>query len=284
MGSGGSQRVNSPAELGFGIGWRPAIGLTVQRLPGVDFVEVIAEHVRADAVPTSLAALLDRGVPVVPHGVSLSLGGAAAPDPERLAHLGALAETFGSPLVSEHVAFCRAGGMEAGHMLPVPRTRAALDVLSENVQMAQDALPVPLALENIAALLSWPGNEMTEGEFLSELVDRTDVWLLVDVENLYTSQVNFGLDPVAALDELPLQKLAYVHVAGGELVDGLWHDTHARPVPGPVLDLLGELAHRVDPPGVLLERDDRYPPDDELAAELSAIRKTVERGRAHATR
>ena len=284
MRDGRPQRVNSPAELGFGIGWRPAIDLTVQRLPGVDFVEVIAENMQPDAVPSALGTLLDRGMPVVPHGVSLSLGGAAVPAPERLAHLAALAETFGSPLVSEHVAFCRAGGMEAGHMLPVPRTHAALDVLSENVRMAQDALPVPLALENIAALLSWPDNEMTEGEFLRELVDRTDVWLLVDVENLYTAQVNFGLDPVAALDELPLEKLAYVHVAGGELVNGLWHDTHAQPVSSPVLDLLGELADRVDPPGVLLERDDRFPPDDELAAELGAIRAAVERRRSHAIR
>jgi uncharacterized protein len=284
MEDGRSQRDSAPADLGFGIGWRPAIDRTVQRLPGVDFVEVIAEIVQADAVPPSLGALADRGVPVVPHGVSLSLGGATAPDGGRLDHLSALAETLGSPLVSEHVAFCRAGGMDAGHMLPVPRTHAALEVLSENVRMAQDALPVPLALENIAAFLTWPDNEMSEGAFLSELVHRTGVWLLVDVENLYTAQMNFGLDPLAALDELPLEKLAYVHVAGGELVNGIWHDTHAHPVPGPVLDLLGELADRVDPPGVLLERDDRYPPDDELAAELGAIRDVVERSRAHAVR
>src|SRR6266849_6289828 len=80
MRDGRPQRVNSPAELGFGIGRRPAIDLTVQRLPGVDFVEVIAESMQPDAVPSSLGTLLDRGMPVVPHGVSLSLGGAAAPD------------------------------------------------------------------------------------------------------------------------------------------------------------------------------------------------------------
>lgn len=214
----------------------------------------------------------------MPHGVSLSLGGAARPDRSRLSRLAALAETFNSPLVSEHVAFCRAGGMEAGHLLPVPRTRAALDVLTENIKIAQAAMPVPLAVENIAALVGWPEDEMTEGAFLSELVERTGVLLLVDVANLYTAQVNFGADPVRALDALPLDHIAYAHIAGGTLRDGLWHDTHAHPVPDAILDVLAALAERVRPPGVLLERDDAYPADSELAAELAAIRAVVDGG------
>jgi uncharacterized protein len=262
--------------LGIGIGWRAEIDLTVARLPGVDFVEFVAENVAPDRAPATLLALRARGVPVVPHGVSLSLGGAARPDQARLSRLAALAETFSSPLVSEHVAFCRAGGMEAGHLLPVPRTRAALDVLIENVTIAQAALPVPLAVENIAALVCWPEDEMTEGAFLTELVERTGVLLLVDVANLYTAQVNFGADPVRALDALPLDRVAYVHVAGGTLRDGLWHDTHAHPVPGAILDVLAALAERARPPGVLLERDDAYPADSELAAELAAIRAVVD--------
>lgn len=180
--------------------------------------------------------------------------------------------------MSEHVAFCRAGGMEAGHLLPVPRTRAALDVLTENIKIAQAAMPVPLAVENIAALVGWPEDEMTEGAFLSELVERTGVLLLVDVANLYTAQVNFGADPVRALDALPLDHIAYAHIAGGTLRDGLWHDTHAHPVPDAILDVLAALAERVRPPGVLLERDDAYPADSELAAELAAIRAVVDGG------
>jgi uncharacterized protein len=276
--AGPGQHGAAGPRLGIGIGWRPEIDLTVARLPGVDFVEVVAENVMPERVPASLLALRARGVPVVPHGVSLSLGGAARPDQSRLSRLAALAETFCSPLVSEHVAFCRAGGMEAGHLLPVPRTSAALDVLTENVMIAQAALPVPLAVENIAALVRWPEDEMTEGEFLSELVERTGVLLLVDVANLYTAQVNFGADPVRALDALPLDGIGYVHVAGGMLRDGLWHDTHAHPVPEAILDVLAALAGRARPLGVLLERDDAYPADAELAAELASIRAVVEGG------
>ncbi|WP_432118005.1 DUF692 domain-containing protein [Streptomyces sp. bgisy032] len=272
-------------RLGTGIGWRPEIADAVERMPGIDWVEAVAENVCPGHLPESLQRLRERGVTVVPHGVSLGLGGADRPDEGRLAALAERVEALGSPLVTEHIAFVRAGGaltasphLEAGHLLPVPRTRDALDVLCENVRIAQRALPVPLAVENIAALFSWPGEEMTEGQFLYELADRTGVRLLIDVANLHTNHVNRGEDPAKALAELPLEAIAYVHVAGGFERDGVWHDSHAHPVPRPVLDVLTDLASRVAPPGVLLERDENFPEPAELEGELASIRRAVEAG------
>ncbi|MFF8612949.1 DUF692 domain-containing protein [Streptomyces sp. NPDC015350] len=277
-------------KLGIGIGWRPEIADAVEALPGIDWVEAVAENICVGHLPDSLVRLRERGVTVVPHGVSLGLGGADRPDANRLADLAARAELLAAPLVTEHIAFVRAGGprtasaaLEAGHLLPVPRTRDALDVLCENVRIAQESLPVPLALENIAALVSWPGEELSEGRFLAELVERTGVRLLIDVANLHTNHVNRGEDPATALDELPVEAIAYVHVAGGIEKDGVWHDTHAHPVTRPVLDVLAELRSRVDPPGVLLERDDDFPPAGELAAELAMIRTTLDRAAPGAT-
>ncbi|MEU1145891.1 DUF692 domain-containing protein [Streptomyces sp. NPDC005863] len=270
------------ARLGTGIGWRPEIADAVEAMPGIDWVEAVAENLCPGHLPDSLLRLRERGVTVVPHGVSLGLGGADRPDEGRLTALAERAEALGSPLVTEHIAFVRAGGaltatqpLEAGHLLPVPRTRDALDVLCENVRVAQDALPVPLAVENIAALVAWPGEEMTEGQFLYELVERTGVRLLIDVANLHTNHVNRGEDPARALDELPVEAIAYVHVAGGFERDGVWHDSHAHPVPEPVLAILADLASRVSPPGVLLERDENFPEPAELESELDAIRATV---------
>ncbi|MFE3033917.1 DUF692 domain-containing protein [Streptomyces canus] len=272
-------------RLGTGIGWRPEIADAVENMPGIDWVEAVAENVCPGHLPESLRRLRERGVTVVPHGVSLGLGGADRPDAGRLLALAERAEALGSPLVTEHIAFVRAGGpltasprLEAGHLLPVPRTRDALDVLCENIRIAQDALPVPLAVENIAALVSWPGEELTEGQFLYELADRTGVRLLIDVANLHTNHVNRGEDPAEALAGLPLEAIAYVHVAGGFERDGVWHDSHAHPVPRPVLDILTDLASRVSPPGVLLERDENFPEPAELEGELAAIREAVEKG------
>nr|WP_165977468.1 DUF692 domain-containing protein [Nonomuraea diastatica] len=260
------------AELGVGIGWRSELDLTIERMDGVDFLEVVAENIRPARLPESLRVLRERGLPVIPHGVSLGVGDAEPPSPARLAHLAACAQALDAPLVSEHLAFVRGGGVEAGHLLPVPRTRESLRVVTENVRRAQDALPVPLALENVAAVFGWPDDELTEAEFLAELVAATGVGLLIDVANLYTNQVNLGLPAVSALDVLPLEHLAYVHVAGGYEHGGIWHDTHTEVAPQPVLDLLTELCARAAPPGVLLEWDDDYPSDAVLATELFRIR------------
>ncbi len=130
-------------------------------LPGLRFCEVIAESItgaqgRPAVAPRAVTELRDRGVAVVPHGVRLSLGGAEPLDPARVTHLAACAAAVDAPLVSEHVAFVRAGAREAGHLLPVPRSRHALDVLTRHVRTVQAELDAPLALEPIAALFDFP--------------------------------------------------------------------------------------------------------------------------------
>ncbi|MEV6693062.1 DUF692 domain-containing protein [Micromonospora sp. NPDC051196] len=257
---------------GVGIGWRPEIAGFVAELPGLQFVEVIAEAVpTAGPPPDALVELRQRGVTVVPHGVRLSLGGAEPVEPARVAHLAAVAELLAAPLVSEHIAFVRAGGVEAGHLLPLPRTREAVDAVCANVARAQAELPVPIALEPIAALFDWPDDELDEAAFLSEILARTDALLLLDIANVHANARNRGTDPLALLDRLPLERVAYLHVAGGAEQGGFYHDTHTDPVPPPVLELLAELCARRRPPAVLLERDGHYPPAAELRAELDAV-------------
>lgn len=271
-------------RLGRGAGWRPQIDGALARAGGLGFIEVVAESIGARGLPAGVAAARERGLQVVPHGVSLSLGGAQRPDPGRLAHLASVAERVDAPLVSEHLAFVRAGGRESGHLLPVPRTREALDILSENVAIAQDALGMALALEHVAALMQWPGAEMDEAQFVSELIERTGALLLLDLSNLYANAHNHGYDAFEALGRFPLSRIAYVHVGGGTFRDGVYHDTHAHPVVPGVLDLVEGLYALTDAPGVLLERDDDFPPEAELAAELEAIAGAVRRGREHHAR
>ncbi|MFE3227460.1 DUF692 domain-containing protein [Nocardia sp. NPDC059228] len=274
----------------LGIGWRREICGLVAALEGIGFCEVIAETLaprdsggRGGAflrrgrgsrpgvdVPEELAALVTGGIPAVPHGISLSLGGAEAVDDRRVAHLAECARALGSPLVSEHIAFVRAGGLEAGHLLPVPRTREALDVLERNIFRASRQLDVPLAVENIAALFEWPHAEYTEAEFLQELVERTGVHLLLDIANVYANARNTSRDPLTELSRLPAERVAYCHIAGGHESGGRYIDTHVHPVPAEVLALVAEFtAGRAVP--LMLERDGNYPPAAELTAELNAI-------------
>ncbi|HWC27904.1 MAG TPA: DUF692 domain-containing protein [Solirubrobacteraceae bacterium] len=271
-------------QLGRGVGWRPQLDGAIARARGLGFIEVIAEAIGEHGLPAGVAAARQRGLQVVPHGVSLSLGGAERPDRRRLGHLASVAERVEAPLVSEHIAFVRAGGRESGHLLPVPRTREALEILAENVALAQEALPVPLALEHVAALVQWPGAEMDEATFVRELVERTGALLLLDVSNLFANAHNHGYDARDALERLPLERIAYVHVGGGRFRAGVYHDTHADPVVAGVLRLVEELLALTDVPGVLLERDDDFPPEAALAAELRAIAHAARRGRERRVR
>jgi uncharacterized protein (UPF0276 family) len=268
---------STTTRLGLGLGWRPETDGLVGRLD-LGFVEAVAESVDPRRPPAGLLAARARGLAVVPHGIRLSLGGAERPDERRLAHLAEVAVRLGSPLVSEHIAFVRAGRQEAGHLLPVPRTNEALEILAENVAIAQRALPVALALEHVATLVEWPGAEYDEASFVTELLDRTGALLLLDLSNLYANAHNHGHDAREALTRFPLERIAYVHVGGGVFRDGVYHDTHSDPVLPGVLELVEELFALTEAPGLLLERDENFPAEDVLAAELDAIAAAAGRG------
>jgi len=256
---------------GVGLGWRPETAWLIDSRPGLAFSEVVAEAIDPRRPPPALAAAIERGLVVATHGVGLSLGGATLPAPARIRRLAAVARTLRSPVVSEHVAFARAGGTELGHFLPVAFTRGQLAVLIDHVRRVMDALPVPLALENIAAPLTWPGDQLAEADFLAELLDRTGAGLLLDVANLHANLLNHGGDAAQTLARLPLDRVAYLHVAGGARIAALWRDTHAHPIVEPVFDLLRAVLARTGPRPILLERDHAFGRRAELEAELDHL-------------
>lgn len=279
------------AGLGVGAGWRPAIAdeILAQTQSGMRFSEVVAENVSPARLPTSLVAAREAGLTVVPHGVALGLAGAQQPDPERVDPLGELAVALGAPMVSEHVAFVRGGEaplgtdplhadvLEAGHLVPAARTVDTLAVLVDNVRVAQARLPVPLALENIAATLAWPESSMDEPEFLTALTDATGCFFLLDVANLHATCTALGGDPREQLERMPLDHVAYIHVAGGFTdTDGVYWDTHAHDMTDDVLDLLTYVVELLGPDGppVLLERDADVDAGV-VRAELTRVRHAV---------
>ena len=280
------------AGLGVGAGWRPAIAdeLLRQTRDGMRFSEVVAENVSPDRLPAALAHARDAGLTIVPHGVTLGLAGGGRPDTARIDRLADLATALDAPLVSEHVAFVRAGRpadgadvlheevLEAGHLVPAARTPDALAVLVDNVRAAQARLPVPLALENIAATLAWPETSMDEPEFLTALTEATGCFFLLDVANLHATCSALGGDPRELLDRMPLDHVAYLHVAGGFTdPEGVYWDTHAHDISDDVLALLTHVVELLGPDGppVLLERDSDVDPAV-VRTELARVRSAVD--------
>jgi uncharacterized protein len=256
---------------GAGLGWRPETAYACAQRK-ISFAEIVAESMPKDgSLPAPLQQLVDRGLPVIVHGVSLSLGSADRPDRDRIARLRRLAHATRAPVVSEHIAFVRGSGMETDHLLPVPRTRAVLEIVIENVKRAQGELGAPLALENIAALFAWPDDAIPEGEFVREICERTGASLLLDVSNLAANAINFGRDEADFLDAIHGIPIAYAHAAGGAWRGDFFHDTHAHPIGQRSLALIARLVAQRGPLAVLLERDDGFGTRAALEAELDAI-------------
>jgi uncharacterized protein (UPF0276 family) len=262
--------VARPLEEGsVGLGFRAELATDLVLAPStVDFVEIVAESCYTQRASRREACAVAEIWPVIPHGVKLSLGSADGVDLDRGRRLGALARELRTPVISEHVAFTRAGGIDVGHLTQLPRTREAVRVVARNVATVRRVLPdVPLLLENVAWTVLWPDDEMDEATFYQEVVAATDCDLLLDVSNLYANAVNEGLDPVAVLADYPLDRIGMIHVAGGVWEDGFYFDTHAHPVPPAVLELVA----KCPAVPVMIERDADFD-FDAIASELSELR------------
>ncbi len=259
---------------GVGLGWRSELAADLLRAPQVvDFVEVVAESCHVQSKLRREAVALSRMWPLALHGVKLSLGSADGVRLDRARMLGALARELGAPVISEHVAFTRGREREIGHLTPLPRTRAAVAVVARNVATTRRLLPdVPLLLENVAATFGWPDDEMDEATFYQEIVAATDCDMLLDLSNLWANATNEGLDPAAVLERFPLDRVAMVHLAGGEWDHGFYLDTHAAPLGEPVLELLRTLVRWRGPVPMLVERDAEFGPFAELQGELERVR------------
>lgn len=266
-------RGDGPALSGVGLGFRPALaGALLAEPSSVDFVEIVAEACREGRTRREAIALSEIW-PVVPHGVKLSLGSAEGIDDGRARQLGALAREVRAPVVSEHVAFVRAGGREIGHLTELPMTTEAVSVVARNVTRLRRALPdVPLLLENVARAFLWREPQMDEGDFYAEIVEATGCDLLLDLGNLYANAVNAGREPEELLARFPLERVAMLHVAGGVREHGFYFDTHAHPVPEPVYALVLRALEARPGAAVLLERDAALDDPAPVLGEVARLR------------
>lgn len=217
------------------------------------------------------------------HGLSLSLGNAEPHDLTYVRELRGFLEELGSPWYSDHLCFGAVDNAHLHDLLPVPRNAASAQVVVDRVRALQDGLGLPVAIENVSYYADSRLDAMGEVEFLAEVAERADAKLLLDVNNVWVNARNHGFDPVDYLRQVPLDRVVQLHVAGHEVrPDGLIIDTHSEPVCPGVFELLEWVVARTGPVPVLLERDGKFPPLDDLLDEVRALAKVYERGLARA--
>lgn len=268
-----------------GIGLRSVhVADVIATRPAVAWLEVHAENYMASGGPT-LAALerIRESYPVAIHAVGLSLGSADPLDARHLRRLRALVERIQPALVSDHLSWSSLGGRYVNHLLPLPYTDEALHLVCDHVAQAQDALGRRLLVENPSSYLRFRESPIPEPDFLADVVRRTGCGLLCDVNNVYVSACNLGLDPVAYLDALPVDAIEEFHLAGHSVNDAdgvpVLIDDHGARVAPEVWALFAQVLARSGPRPTLIEWDANIP---ELSVLVDEARRADAVMEAHA--
>ncbi len=259
-------------RAGAGIGLRARhVGELLDRRPVVPWVEVHAENYMANAAALACLKEVRRSYPVALHGVGLSLGSAGPLDLRHLERLARLVESIEPCVVSEHLSWSGSGGVYLNQLLPLPYTPETLRVVAEHVEQVQERLGRRILVENPSSYLRFRHSTMPEAEFLGELVRRTGCGLLCDVNNVYVSAWNVGLDAEAYLATLPAEAVGEIHLAGHAVNDAdgvsLLIDDHGSPVSPAVWRLYRQALDRFGPVPTLVEWDTEIPALDMLLAE-----------------
>ncbi len=291
------QHMTSPIPARAGIGLRPQhyadilaqpakVGHKVG--PGVGWLEVHPENYLTAGGPQHRALTAARQLyPLSFHGVGLSLGGEARPDPAHLARLRALNARYEPALFSEHLAWSSHGGAFMNDLLPIPYTRSALDRLVEHVDETQEALGRQILIENPSLYLRFEASEMRETEFLRELVLRSGCGLLLDINNVFVSASNCGFDSCAYLADYPLSHVREIHLAGHRTeVDGsgaeVLIDTHGSSVSAAVWALYRLVVRLEGRLPTLIEWDQDLPDWRILLAEAASADRILAEEAPHA--
>ncbi len=210
--------------------------------------------------------------PITCHGLSLSLGSPEELDWEFIGELKEFLDTYKVGIYSEHLSYTKSKNAHLYDLLPIPFRQDAIDHVVDRIRRVQDRLERPLAIENVSYYTPVAA-EMTEVEFVSEIVDRAGCNLLLDVNNVYVNAFNHNYDAKDFIGKLPLDKVAYIHMAGHEQVEpDLIIDTHGQPIIDPVYELFEWTIQKMDPVPVLLERDYNFEDLEQIQGELTQIK------------
>jgi uncharacterized protein (UPF0276 family) len=264
--------------LGVGLGYRTEFrqDLLAEEFP-VDFLELMLEHF-IDMPPERMrdAELLSERYSIAVHGLELSIGTVEPLRLDYLTRMRDLVAVTGAHWASDHLCMTSVPGRAIGNLTPLPLDRQMAEFITEKCREVVRFLPVPFLLENISVLFRPGPGEVTEQEYIRQILEGSDAYLLLDLTNVFNNAINEGFDAREYLDRLPLDRVVQIHLAGGLSSDGVLLDTHNAAVPAEVFELL----HHAAPSmpllrAVMIERDQDFPTFESLVGELDTIREIL---------
>jgi uncharacterized protein (UPF0276 family) len=279
-----ANRFNGYTDYGVGIGLRiPHYRHIFEKKPVVDWFEIISENFMIDGGrPLKvLDQILDQ-YRVVQHGVSMYFGSADPLNREHLRRLKTLVKRTKTPWLTDHLCWGSVDGKYSHDLLPMPYTFEAARKTAQNIRQVRDFLEIPVAVENVSSYAEYHVSEMTEWEFLNEVVEQADCGILLDVNNIYVSSQNHSFNPFDYVNSVDPERVAQIHIAGHSKFEKYILDTHDHPVLDPVWDIYARAIERAGPTATLLEWDDHIPSFDEVHQEALKAKKFIKGTQAQA--
>jgi uncharacterized protein len=280
-------------NYGLGLGLRKDLRENILGLdPGlINWLEIVPENYiyRGGINQKNFQQVLSSTIPLIPHGVNLSIGTApeeghkAAYDKYLLEGLKDLFNEIKPPWFSDHISCTRINSIYLQDLIPVPRTIEAVEIVANNIKFLQDYFQLPFLIENPSYYSDIIEPELSEADFINRILEKSDCGLLLDVNNVFVNAFNHGYDSILFIDSLDLERVVQVHIAGhlenykcwiNNRVLGIL-DTHGHPIKKEVYDLLAYVASKTKIKAVLLERDSNFGDFEAIVKELKTIEQIL---------
>ena len=231
----------------------------------VGFFEIHAENFMGEGgAPHAALSKLRESYAIFLHGVGMSIGGEGPLNREHLNRFKQVADRYEPMIVSEHLAWSSHDTTYYNDLLPVPYTKPVLARVVSHIQQFQDTLRRKMLLENPSTYVAFEQCDMTETDFLHEIIKQTGCGLLLDVNNVYISATNHNYSPAQYLAEFPLDHVREIHLAGhateqDEKGNALLIDTHDREVSEAVWSIYENIIAQIGSVPTLIEWDNDVP-------------------------
>jgi uncharacterized protein (UPF0276 family) len=262
-----------PASAGIGLRSQHHAAI-LAAVPGPAWIEAHTENYFHEGGPAVRALERARSLyPLSLHGVGMGLGSADPLDRNHLQRVRRAVQRFEPALVSEHACWGHVDGEHFNDLLPLPYTEEAALHLAARVREVQDFLGRQILVENLSAYVSFANSQLSEGEFLGLVVERSGCGLLLDVNNAYVNAANLGLVLEDFFAALPPGAVQEIHLAGHSRrrvgARDLLLDDHGSAVCEAVWTLYESVLQRLGPVPTLIEWDNAVPALDTLLAEAA---------------
>ncbi len=270
-------RFNLP-NLGYGMGLRTVhYPYVLENWPEVGWFEVISENfMDTGGRPVRILKQIRERYPVVMHGVSMSIGSSDPLDKEYLKKLKKLAGWLNPPWISDHLCWTGIAHTHTHDLLPMPYTEEALRHIVQRIREVQDYLERPLLLENPSTYLEFNASQMSESEFIARMAEEADCALLLDANNIYVSCYNHRLDPKEYIDNIPMDRVVQIHLAGHDNRGTHIIDTHDNHIIDEVWQLYHYIISKTGAVSTMVEWDDNIPEFEVVKAEVDKARAFVD--------